>query len=200
MLKPGKGFQSMVLTHSRKEAQNETADISFTAARSDDLYPVRAVIVSLFLKEVSDAVIILAVILLNAVIGMVQEVKAEKSLEALKKLSSPTALVRRSGLPVEIPAAELVVGDIVILEAGRIIPADLRLINTINMKVEESALTGESVPVQKDADFVAEGDVTLGDRLNMAYLSTSVGLWKRRRRRRENRYGNGNRKDRENDQ
>ncbi len=133
-----------------------------------------AVIISLFLKEISDAVIILAVILLNAVIGMVQEAKAEKSLEALKKLSSPTALVRRNGLPTEIPAAELVPGDIVILEAGRIIPADLRLINTINMKVEESALTGESVPVQKDAGFVAEGDVTLGDRLNMAYLSTSV--------------------------
>ncbi len=133
-----------------------------------------AVIISVFLKEISDAAIILAVILLNAVIGMVQEAKAEKSLEALKKLSSPTALVRRNSLPVEIPAAELVVGDIVILEAGRIIPADLRLINTINMKVEESALTGESVPVQKDAEFVAEGDVTLGDRLNMAYLSTSV--------------------------
>ncbi|HYE69074.1 MAG TPA: HAD-IC family P-type ATPase, partial [Anaerovoracaceae bacterium] len=133
-----------------------------------------AVVISSFLKEFSDAVIILAVILLNAVIGVVQESKAEKSLEALKKLSSPTALVRRDGLPVEIPAAELVVGDIVLLEAGRIIPADLRLISTINMKVEESALTGESVPVQKDAEFIAEGEITLGDRLNMAYLSTSV--------------------------
>lgn len=133
-----------------------------------------AVVISSFLKEFSDAVIILAVILLNAIIGVVQESKAEKSLEALKKLSSPTALVRRDGLPVEIPAAELVVGDIVLLEAGRIIPADLRLISTINMKVEESALTGESVPVQKDAEFIAEGEITLGDRLNMAYLSTSV--------------------------
>jgi len=133
-----------------------------------------AVVISSFLKEFSDAVIILAVILLNAVIGVVQESKAEKSLEALKKLSSPTAMVRRDGLPVEIPAAELVVGDIVLLEAGRIIPADLRLISTINLKVEESALTGESVPVQKDAEFIAEGEITLGDRLNMAYLSTSV--------------------------
>lgn len=133
-----------------------------------------AVVISSFLREFSDAVIILAVILLNAVIGVVQESKAEKSLEALKKLSSPTALVRRDGLPVEIPAAELVVGDIVLLEAGRIIPADLRLISTVNMKVEESALTGESVPVQKDAEFIAEGEITLGDRLNMAYLSTSV--------------------------
>lgn len=133
-----------------------------------------AVIISLFLKEFSDSCIILAVILLNAVIGMIQESKAEKSLEALKKLSSPTALVRRDGVPVEIPASELVIGDIVLLEAGRIIPADLRLISAINMKVEESALTGESVPVQKDAEYVAEGEVTLGDRLNMAYLSTSV--------------------------
>ena len=133
-----------------------------------------AVVISLFLKEFSDSVIILAVILLNAVIGMIQEAKAEKSLEALKKLSSPTALIRRGGVPLEIPASQLVIGDIVLLEAGRIIPADLRLISAINMKVEESALTGESVPVQKDAEYVAEGDVTLGDRLNMAYLSTSV--------------------------
>ncbi|MDD3168667.1 MAG: HAD-IC family P-type ATPase, partial [Eubacteriales bacterium] len=133
-----------------------------------------AVIISLFLKEISDSVIILAVILLNAIIGVVQESKAEKSLEALKKLSSPTAMVRRNGHIMEIPAAELVIGDIVILEAGRIIPADLRLISAINMKIEESALTGESVPVQKDAEFIADGEITLGDRLNMAYLSTSV--------------------------
>jgi Ca2+-transporting ATPase len=96
-----------------------------------------AVLISAFLKEISDAVIILAVILLNATIGMVQESKAEKSLEALKKLSSPTALVRRGGVPLEVPAADLVVGDIVILEAGRIIPADLRLISSINLKIEE---------------------------------------------------------------
>jgi len=133
-----------------------------------------AVVISLFLKEVSDAIIILAVIILNAVIGVIQESKAEKSLEALKKLSSPTALVRRDGIPMEIPAADLVIGDIVLLEAGRVIPADLRLISTVNMKVEESSLTGESVPVQKDAGFVAEGSITLGDRLNMAYMSTSV--------------------------
>ncbi len=133
-----------------------------------------AVIISLFLQEASDAVIIMAVILLNATIGVIQEAKAEKSLEALKRLSSPTALVRRDSIPIEIPASELVVGDIVLLEAGRIIPADLRLLSTINMKVEESALTGESVPVQKDAEFIADGDLTLGDRVNMAYLSTSV--------------------------
>ncbi len=130
--------------------------------------------ISLALREVSDAVIILAIILLNASIGMVQEAKAEKSLEALKKLGSPTALVKRGGIPVEIEAENLVPGDIVLLEAGRIVPADMRLITGINLKIEESALTGESVPVQKEADYVAEGDVPLGDRLNMAYMSTSV--------------------------
>ena len=133
-----------------------------------------AMAISLLLGEYADAIIILAVILLNATIGMIQEAKAEKSLEALKKLSSPTALVRRDGKAVEIPAAELVPGDIVIMEAGRIVPADMRLISSVNLKIEESSLTGESVPVDKNADFIAEGEVTLGDRLNMAYLSTSV--------------------------
>ena len=130
--------------------------------------------ISLFLQEVADAFIILTIILLNATIGMVQEAKAEKSLEALKKLSSPTALVRREGKICDVEAAKLVPGDIVILEAGRIVPADLRLINSVNLKIEEAALTGESVPVQKDADFVADTEITLGDRLNMAYMSTSV--------------------------
>ncbi len=133
-----------------------------------------AVVISLFLKEFGDASIIMAVILLNAVIGVVQESKAEKSLEALKKLSSPVALVKRDGLFVEVPAGELVPGDIVVLEAGRIVPADLRLLSAINLKIEESALTGESVPVQKEAEYVAMEKVTLGDRLNMAYLSTHV--------------------------
>ena len=133
-----------------------------------------AVIISLFLKEFGDAAIIMAVILLNATIGMIQESKAEKSLEALKRLSSPIALVRRDGILVEVPAGALVPGDVVILEAGRIVPADLRLISTVNLKIEESALTGESVPVQKDAAFLASGEITLGDRLNMAYLSTHV--------------------------
>ncbi|NLY71300.1 MAG: calcium-translocating P-type ATPase, PMCA-type [Clostridiales bacterium] len=133
-----------------------------------------AVAISLFLKEIGDAVIIVAVILLNAVIGMVQESKAEKSLEALKKMSSPTALVRRDGKVFEIQTADIVVGDIVVLEAGRVVPADMRLISSVNLKIEESALTGESVPVEKDADFVAKENIPLGDRLNMAYLSTSV--------------------------
>ncbi|NCB41291.1 MAG: cation-translocating P-type ATPase [Clostridia bacterium] len=133
-----------------------------------------AVVISSVLQEFSDAMIIMAVILLNAVVGVVQEAKAERSLEALKKLSSPVAMVRRTGKIFEIPASELVPGDVVVLEAGRIVPADLRLISSINLKIEESALTGESVPVEKDADFIGKEDILLGDRINMAYLSTAV--------------------------
>ena len=133
-----------------------------------------AAAISIFLREVSDAVIILLVVLLNAVIGMTQEAKAEQALEALKKLSSPNALVRRDGRLSEVPAAALVPGDIVLLEAGRVVPADLRLLQSVNLKVEESALTGESVPTEKDAAFVAEGEPGIGDRVNMAFSSTSV--------------------------
>ncbi|MGD9569291.1 MAG: cation-translocating P-type ATPase [Sedimentibacter sp.] len=133
-----------------------------------------AAAISIALDEVTDAIIILLVVLINAVIGVVQESKAEAALEALKNLSSPTAMIRRNGRIMEIAAAELVVGDIVILEAGRIIPADLRLIQSINLKIEESALTGESVPVDKDANFISSDEIGIGDRINMAYSSTSV--------------------------
>lgn len=133
-----------------------------------------AAAISLVLNEATDAIIILLVVFINAIIGVVQESKAEAALEALKNLSSPTAMVRRDGKIVEIPASELVVGDIVILEAGRIIPADLRLIQSVNLKIEESALTGESVPVDKDANFIADNEVGIGDRINMAFSSTSV--------------------------
>lgn len=133
-----------------------------------------AAAISVFLKEYSDAVIILCVVLLNAVVGMVQEGKAQRALEALKQMSSPTATVRRGGIVAEIPAAQLVKGDVVLLDAGRVVPADLRLTTTASLKVDESALTGESVPVEKDATFLAGGEIPLGDRINMAYSSTSV--------------------------
>ena len=133
-----------------------------------------AAAISIVLGKVTDAIIILLVVLINAVIGMVQESKAEAALEALKNLSSPNAMVRRGGRIMEIPAQDLVVGDVVILEAGRIIPADLRLIQSVNLKIEESALTGESVPVDKVADFVAKEDIGIGDQINMAFSSTSV--------------------------
>ena len=128
---------------------------------------------AILLKEYSDAVIIFAVILINAVVGTIQEGKAQKALDALKKMSSPFALVRRDGKNIEIAAAELVPGDIVLLEAGRVVPADMRLLSVQSLKVEESALTGESVPVDKDATFLATGDVPLGDRINLAFSSTN---------------------------
>lgn len=133
-----------------------------------------ASIISFALKEISDAIIILIVILINAMIGMLQEGKAQKALEALKKLSSPVALVKRDNKILELPAASLVVGDVVLLEAGRQIPADLRLTMTASLKVEEAALTGESVPVEKDASFLCENKTALADKKNMAYMTTNV--------------------------
>jgi len=158
------------------EQQGKTKLQMFLAQLQDTMIYIlfAAAAISIFLNEISDAIIILLVVLLNAVIGMVQESKAEQALEALKKMSSPTAMVRREGKIVEIQANQLVVGDIVILEAGRVIPADLRLIQSINLKVEESALTGESVPVEKDCNFIASSDVGIGDQINMAFSSTSV--------------------------
>lgn len=133
-----------------------------------------AAVISFFLKEISDAIIILIVILINAIVGLIQEGKAQKALDALKKLSSPVALVKRDGKLSEIPAAQLVEGDIVVLEAGRQVPADLRLSMTANLKIEESALTGESVPVDKDCKMTCDEKVSLGDKLNMAFMSTNV--------------------------
>ncbi|WP_125151930.1 cation-translocating P-type ATPase [Clostridium rectalis] len=132
-----------------------------------------AAIISGLLGEVSDAIIIGFVILLNAVIGVVQESKAEKALEALKEMSTPKAIVKRDGELKEIPSEEVVPGDIIILDAGRYIPCDLRLVETANLKVEESALTGESVPVEKDSKlFLDSKDTALGDQRNMAFMST----------------------------
>jgi len=133
-----------------------------------------AIVISITLKEISDAIIIVAVVLLNGIIGTVQESKAEKALEALKKMSSPSCVVIRDGHLTEIKAEELVVGDVVEIEAGRTIPADLRIIESNNLKIEEASLTGESVPVIKDAKEVFEKEVPLGDRINMAYMSTNV--------------------------
>jgi len=134
-----------------------------------------AAILSAFMKEYSDAVIILIVILINALIGVIQESKAEKSLEALKKLSTPKAIVKREGNIKEIPSEEVVVGDIVILDAGRYIPADLRLIESSNLKIDESAFTGESVPAEKNSNVLnSTENIPIGDQLNMAFMSTLV--------------------------
>lgn len=131
-----------------------------------------AAIISAFLGEISDALIILLVIIINAVIGVIQESKAEKALDALKELSTPKALVKRDGSLKEILSEDIVPGDIVIIDAGRYIPGDLRLIDTANLKIEESAFTGESVPSEKDASFLPDKEIPIGDPNNMAFMST----------------------------
>jgi Ca2+-transporting ATPase len=130
--------------------------------------------VSFLLGEVIEAGAIMAIVVLNAVLGVVQEGKAEEALAALKKMSAPEARVRRDGHRVTVPARELVPGDIVFLEAGNYIPADLRLIESVNLKVDEASLTGESVPVEKKADLTLSEEAPLGDRDNCAFMSTTV--------------------------
>jgi len=127
-----------------------------------------------------DAFVILGILILNALVGAYQERKAESSLEALKNMASPEAKVLRDGMIIEVPTKELVPGDIVILETGSLIPADLRLIEAINLKVQESSLTGESVPVEKHTEILDKEDVPLGDRVNMAF-STGIVTYGRGR-------------------
>ena len=133
-----------------------------------------AIAISLFLGEAGDAAIIVAVILLNSIVGVIQEDKARKAIEALQQLTSPKALVRRDGKEYEIAGEQLVPGDIVFLEAGRQVPADVRLLSAVNLKIEESALTGESVPVEKSVEELREAGNSIGDRTNMAFMSTVV--------------------------
>ena len=121
-----------------------------------------------------DVIIILAVVILNSIIGTVQEIKAQTSLEALKKLSSPESTVIRDGKRFKVKSSDLVIGDIVVLEEGDTIGADLRLIEAVNLKCDESSLTGESVPVEKDASITFSEDVAIGDKVNMAFMSTPV--------------------------
>ena len=124
--------------------------------------------------DLVDSGIILAIVLLNAIIGLVQENKAEAAMDAMKNMNKPFAKVIRQGVQRQIKSEELVVGDLVVLEAGDSVPADVRLVESASLKIEESALTGESVPVEKDAHAVVAEDAPLGDRLNMAYSSGAV--------------------------
>lgn len=124
--------------------------------------------------DLADALIILSVVLINAILGVVQESKAEKALAALKSMSSPFVRVKRQGAVKQIKTEELVPGDIVYIEAGDIIPADLRLIESASLKIEEAALTGESVPVEKELNPIEKADIVIGDRKNMAYSGSNV--------------------------
>ncbi len=121
-----------------------------------------------------DSIIIIAIVVLNAIMGVIQETKAEKSIEALQKMTPRKSKVIREGKTEEINAEDLVPGDIVILEAGNYVPADSRIIEAHNLKIEESSLTGETESVTKDAEMICKKDVPLGDRLNMAYMSTII--------------------------
>lgn len=119
-----------------------------------------------------DSIIIIGIVFLNALMGVIQESKAEKSIEALQKLSSPQAKVKRDGKIKIVPSEDLVPGDLVIIETGSYIPADIRLMNTYNFKVEESALTGETIPVEKNADKILKENSALGDMENLAFATT----------------------------
>lgn len=133
-----------------------------------------ASIVSILVGEVTDSLVIIGIVIINAALGVFQEFRASKAMEALKKMTAPNAKVIREGTQITIPASELVPGDIVILETGDYVPADVRIIESINLKAEEAALTGESVPVEKNSELVFSEEVGLGDQVNCGFMSTLI--------------------------
>ncbi len=133
-----------------------------------------AAIFSLLIKEYIDASAIIAILIVNSILGTIQEYRAERALEALKRLAAPKATVIRDGVQVKIASTEVVPGDVIVLQAGDRVPADARLIESVNLKMDESILTGESVPVEKLADLVLEKNTPLPERRNMVYSSTIV--------------------------
>jgi Ca2+-transporting ATPase len=133
-----------------------------------------AALIALALGEWVDSIAIMCIVVLNAIVGVIQESKAEQALAALKKMAAPNAQVIRDGHQVTVPGRELVPGDLVLLEAGNYVPADMRLVTSVNLKVEEASLTGESVPVEKHAAAVLDQEIPLGDRKNSAFMSTMV--------------------------
>ncbi len=133
-----------------------------------------ATVLSTFLGHGVEAIAIAVIVLFAVLLGFVQEYRAERAIEALRQMAAPTATALRDGEEVEIPARDLVPGDVILLRAGDKIPADVRLIESVNLQIEESALTGESVPVEKHAAPLANGELALGDRKNMAYAGTAA--------------------------
>ncbi|HHX42961.1 MAG TPA: ATPase, partial [Chloroflexi bacterium] len=133
-----------------------------------------AAIVSFLIGETTDAIIIMVIVILNAILGFVQEYRAERAIAALRELAVPTVRVRRSGQVREIEATQLVPGDIIVLEAGNRVPADAWVSDAVNLRVEEAALTGESVAVDKTSATIEGEDIPLGDRRNMLFMGTAV--------------------------
>ena len=135
---------------------------------------IAAAIISGFIGDIGDTAVILVIVLLNAIIGFIQEYRAGKAIDELKKLSTPQVEVLRNGLPVMLSSVDLVPGDIIFLEAGTLLPADMRLFETNSLFIDESSLTGESVPVNKTSETLAENDLPIGDRFNMGYKGTLI--------------------------
>ena len=133
-----------------------------------------AAILSGVIGDFKDTIAIIIIVVINAIVGFIQEYRAEKAMSALKKMAAPTAMVLRDGTPAIIPASDIVPGDIVMLEAGKVIPTDMRLIEAAQLKVEEAALTGESIPVEKHVEALPYEKLPLGDRKNMVYKGTVV--------------------------
>ncbi len=133
-----------------------------------------ATVISAFLGEWVDAIAILIILVLNAILGFVQEYKAEEAINELKKMAAPKATVMRDGEPTEVESKEVVPGDVIILSSGDKIPADARVFESNNLETQEAALTGESVPVKKHTDVLEEDDVGVGDQHNMVFSSTAV--------------------------
>ncbi|MDE7384764.1 MAG: cation-translocating P-type ATPase [Anaeroplasmataceae bacterium] len=161
-----------------KEKKKTNIFVKFLKSFKDSLILIlmASAIISVILDptEYVDSIIILVVVFFNSILGVVQETKAERSLEALKKMSSPTSKVIRNGHTLEIPSEELVVGDIMLIEAGDHIAADARIIESFSLAVDESALTGESLPVHKDANSISKSNASLGDQKNMVFSSTYI--------------------------
>ena len=135
---------------------------------------IAAAVVSGVIGDLTDTIVILAIVIINAIVGLVQEWRAEKAMEALEKMAASHARVMRNSQSIDIPAADLVPGDTVLLEAGNVIPADIRFIETHSLKVDESSLTGESVNIEKNPEQLPDGEYSLGDRINMGYKGTFV--------------------------
>lgn len=165
-----------------KEKKKESLFIKFIKQFNDFMIIVLiiAAIISAIVAKTNgsgdyiDSIIIIEIVIFNAIMGLIQEEKAEKSLEALKKMSAPNAKVRRNGKIQEIEASQVVPGDVVILEAGNYVPADCRLIDSYNLQIEESSLTGETLPTSKQADVILNANTAIGDLKNMAFATTIV--------------------------
>src|SRR5688572_19258162 len=135
---------------------------------------IAAAMISGIVGDVTDTVVILAIVVINAIIGLIQEWRAQKAMEALESMAANQARVFRDGQAIEVPAADLVTGDVILLEAGNIIPADVRFMETHTFQVDESSLTGESVNIEKATEPLSSGDYTLGDRVNLGYKGTNA--------------------------